>query len=90
MSCIAGQQQVLDFVAGTLDPRALDDVEQHLDACDLCRRSVAELARNTAPEDASPPAPKVGRYEILRPIGADGMGVDYLTLDPDLGRRVAL
>ena len=33
---------------------------------------------------------KLGPYEILRPIGAGGMGEVYLARDPRLGRNVAI
>jgi eukaryotic-like serine/threonine-protein kinase len=32
----------------------------------------------------------VGRYELIRPIGAGGSGTVYEALDVSLGRRVAL
>src|SRR5262249_23212946 len=94
MSC-ASEETLLEFIEGRLSPEAFEGVEQHLSQCEACRELVA-VATSVVPPEANssdeplPSGPKVGRYEMLSPIGAGGMGVVYAAHDPQLDRKVAL
>ena len=56
-------------------------------AIELAARALADSQQLRAPEPCAGP---IGAYEILRPIGAGGMGDVYLAHDVRLARNVAL
>src|SRR5262245_42907915 len=65
-----------------LDPRVSDDPE--------LQATVPGLGRTSNPPDLRARGTPVGRYLVLQPLGAGGMGVVYTAYDPELDRRVAL
>jgi len=90
MTCVS-DDDLLAFVEGRLAPQRVSEVEAHLLVCDACRPLVAELVRTDADPVRSLAANgRVGRYELVGPIGAGGLGVVYAARDPQLNRQVAL
>lgn len=76
-------------------------VLEHVDACEVCRAILVDLARSgslasAAADTRSTALPEVpigtslGRYVVVERIGAGGMGVVYGAYDPELDRKVAV
>jgi tetratricopeptide (TPR) repeat protein len=77
-ACAECQERVRVSLGQTSTPHPSDTVASGQGR--LTARSQGEVA----------PGEKVGRYWVLRRIGAGGMGVVYAAYDADLDRRVAL
>ncbi len=88
---------IAGYVEGLVGGDERRGLEEHLDDCASCLAIVASLGRLLAPEAEreepgaeAAPGRVVGRYVLLRWLGAGGMGVVYLAYDPTLDRKIAL
>jgi hypothetical protein len=91
-ACLS-ENVIAALMAGRLPRVELEAAELHLDGCTACRELVACALCATALAPAQPArsdVPRIGRYRILREVGAGSMGRVYAAEDPDLGREIAL
>src|SRR5262249_15479287 len=86
-SLCASEEELVAHIEGRANSEQTERVLDHLDDCAGCRSLVAELV---ADEERTKSGAQVGRFLILRCLGAGGMGLVYAAYDPTLDRKVAL
>ncbi len=101
MACL-DENAVAELFDGILSADARGRVVGHLDTCASCRRLVAAVGAEHSGSASAATLPgtleharvergtTIGRYVIVRAVGAGSMGVVYLAYDPELDRRVAI
>jgi tetratricopeptide (TPR) repeat protein len=86
------------LVAGDLDPRIRRELNLHLDDCARCRRLVSALVASdvrTTDEHGGgqvelAAGQRLGRFELVKELGAGSMGAVWAARDPELDRAVAV
>ena len=89
------ENQVMEYLQGSLPGPQRQEVEQHLDSCSGCLALVSETVRMVSPGERSTaarlgPGIRVEQFSVIRLLGGGAMGQVYLCRDTRLGRRVAL
>ena len=89
------ENDIVAFAEGLVPESRREAIAQHVDRCTTCRALIVE-AFEPEPDSvpAAPRAPRrgdaLGRYLVIEPIGAGGLGEVFLAYDPELDRRVAV
>ena len=104
MAC-PSEEELADFVAGSLSEEARAAIEAHAGSCEACADVLTVFASvyvSDTPEtvtlsgvlggegESLRPGERIGRFVVLHEIGRGGMGTVHAAYDDALDRRVAL
>ena len=97
--------EIAAFLEGRLPRDEMERIEQHLDACSVCRQMVAFGGESQPSVPSTPsmaelegesgalqiaPGAQLDNYLVIERLGEGGMGEVFLAKDAELGRRVAI
>ncbi|MGE0547939.1 MAG: serine/threonine-protein kinase [Kofleriaceae bacterium] len=85
-STCPGEQTLVQYVEGMIEPPARAEVIDHMASCLPCRDTIGGLMHVAAPQ----PTGALARYRMDRVVGAGGMGVVVAAHDTELDRPVAI
>ncbi|MFT3695570.1 MAG: protein kinase [Kofleriaceae bacterium] len=90
------EETLVAFAHHALDDAGAEAIAAHLDTCEACRLAV-RVGIGVTPSEDPPVRPsnlaigsRLGRFELVRLVGAGGMGHVYAARDTELDREVAL
>jgi serine/threonine-protein kinase len=86
------ENTLFEFVQGCLGGEQRRAVAQHADACDSCRRLIAAALEAVAGSSEHEGGDRLlaGKYQLIRPLGAGGMGAVHEAINTLTGRKVAI
>jgi serine/threonine protein kinase len=79
-----------ELMQGLLSGERRREVEEHVDTCATCTSLLVGVGHTLDHGEDLPAGAKLGRYEVIEPIGRGAMGVVYAAKDTLLARMVAL
>jgi tRNA A-37 threonylcarbamoyl transferase component Bud32/tetratricopeptide (TPR) repeat protein len=84
------ERTIAAFVSRSMSATVEINLESHVADCAECRQLAFALAGADAPPPGHEPSARIGRFEVVAPIGAGAMGRVFRARDPELGREVAV
>ncbi|MBI5543012.1 MAG: serine/threonine protein kinase [Deltaproteobacteria bacterium] len=85
------EDSLLELVQGSVAPPEATRLQGHVDQCPTCKLLLQTWLQLEASSVSGPAlGQRIGRYRILRRVGAGAMGVVYAAHDQELDRQLAI